>query len=146
MWKIRNICHVSFCTDIYGEGPIIEIYNGHFEPRRWFLYIRYEGMLKGKGRRPITYPLFKGEGVLLARVDFKWKKVDLFNITVKYVKNDNTKTLRWIRERGNNIKIGYLWFWKVKVNKPKWEVFNVLAKEMSCFFPNFKLEQKMFAL
>ena len=54
---------------------------------------------KGKRDRLIIYPLSKGEGAALARVDFKWKRVDLFNKTVKFVQTCNNEILRRIREK-----------------------------------------------
>ena len=64
-------------------GPILEFCNGLFEPRRWLFYMRYEAMVRGMQNRPIAYPLFKGVGVLLARMDFKWKKSGLIQYNCK---------------------------------------------------------------
>ena len=34
--------YVTFCKEIYGIGPTIEIYTGRVQSKRWLIYIRYK--------------------------------------------------------------------------------------------------------
>ena len=81
--RIRNIHKEQLCTEIYGTGPNIGIYNSCFEPRRLFFCIRYKAAERVKPHRPITYPLSKWAGVSLAWVDLSWKKSGLIQYNCK---------------------------------------------------------------
>ena len=40
--RIRSINAALFCTQIYGMGPTINIYIGHFQSKRWLIHITYK--------------------------------------------------------------------------------------------------------
>ena len=77
-----------------------------------FLYQIREGTARGKQCRLNNLPsLSKGVGVLLARVDLKWK-VDLFN----YCKHNLTKLIMCVNEK--RIRVKRL-FQKIILFRPK---------------------------